>query len=289
MRYLWETYKQPGEAWQDWVASVMMQQQAMSGLPLVRGTFESHHSVSLRAWEAFQNLQLPGAPTSYWDWVELSVDLLNRPVPMAPLPKAGQPSPPQPAATPGQPAQPPPPTPLAGQPGGPAVAKAPVAGQPGGQPGGHSVAKAAVAQQPPPTTPVAGQPVAGQPPPTPVAGQPGATPLAKEPGATPVARPPAQAAALGPQEKKHKGDDPEHGQGVWTYLHVLHHCVSMFKFQKNLIHVKGFMFSCFSSKMQVEEPASHLKKQVQQLLQGVKVLQQLTQLEASPATGCYSN
>ena len=83
MRYLWETYKQPGEPWQDWVASVMMQQQGMACLPLVRGTYESHHSVSLRAWEAFQALQLPGAPTNYWDWVELSIDCLNRPVQMA--------------------------------------------------------------------------------------------------------------------------------------------------------------------------------------------------------------
>jgi hypothetical protein len=150
MRYLWETYKQPGEPWQDWVASVMMQQQGMACLPLVRGTYESHHSVSLRAWEAFQALQLPGAPTNYWDWVELSIDCLNRPVQMAPLPKAGEQK---------QPAD-----------------HTPVAGQPA-------------------TTPVAGQP----PPTTPLAGAPAAT---------------AKPAAVEPQEKKHKGDGPQHAQGA---------------------------------------------------------------------------
>jgi len=167
MRYLWETYKQPGEPWQDWVASVMMQQQGMACLPLVRGTYESHHSVSLRAWEAFQALQLPGAPTNYWDWVELSIDCLNRPVQMAPLPKAGEPSPPQPVATPHLP-------------------------------------KAGEQKQPADHTPVAGQPattpVAGQPPPT--------TPLAGAPAAT------AKPAAVEPQEKKHKGDGPQHAQGA---------------------------------------------------------------------------
>ena len=174
MRYLGETYKQPGEPWQDWVASVMMQQQAMANLPLVTGTYESHHSVSLRAWEAFQALQVPGAPTNYWDWVELSIDCLNRPpLQMPPFPKAGQPSPPQPVATPH----------MAGQPAHPA-ATTPVA-----EPG-----------EPAATTPVAGQttPVAGQPPPT--TGQPADGP----PPAT------AQPAAVGPQEKKHKGD----GQGA---------------------------------------------------------------------------
>ena len=68
MRYLWEHYKVPGETWQDWVASLILEQLLMSGLPLERGTYESHHSVSLRAWEAFKAQQLPGAPTEYWDW-----------------------------------------------------------------------------------------------------------------------------------------------------------------------------------------------------------------------------
>ena len=75
MRWLWENYRHGNETWQKWIGDVVSTQLAMAHLPQSKGTYESHHSISLRAWSAFEAKALDGAPSDYWQFVELSIDL----------------------------------------------------------------------------------------------------------------------------------------------------------------------------------------------------------------------
>ena len=75
MRWLWENYRHGNETWQKWTGDVVSAQLAMAHLPQSKGTYESHHSISLRAWSAFEAKALDGAPSDYWQFVELSIDL----------------------------------------------------------------------------------------------------------------------------------------------------------------------------------------------------------------------
>ena len=49
MRWLWENYRHGNETWQKWIGDVVSTQLAMAHLPQSKGTYESHHSISLRA------------------------------------------------------------------------------------------------------------------------------------------------------------------------------------------------------------------------------------------------
>ena len=75
MRWLWEKYRHGNESWQKWIGDVVSTQLAMAHLPQTKGTYESHHSISRRAWSAFEAKALDGAPSDYWQFVELSIDL----------------------------------------------------------------------------------------------------------------------------------------------------------------------------------------------------------------------
>ena len=57
-------------------------------------------------------------------------------------------------------------------------------------------------------------------------------------------------------------------------------------FEKQCISKGSCFHDNFSSNVQVKEPAQHLKLQVELLQGATKLMPQLKQLEASPATGC---